>query len=62
LRVYDAAGRTRRTVFEGPRAAGVYLDVWDGRDAEGERLPNGIYFAKLLTEGTTEVRKVILTR
>ena len=43
LRVTDFDGRTVRTLFEGPREAGVVTRSWRGRDKSGELLPNGPY-------------------
>lgn len=40
----NLAGQTVRTLFSGTRAAGVFSDVFNGRDAQGNLLPDGPYF------------------
>lgn len=44
LDIYDLRGRTVRTLPLGA-SAGAFAGRWDGRDAEGRRLPAGVYFA-----------------
>jgi hypothetical protein len=47
LTVHDLRGRRVRTLVEGLQPAGD-LDVpWDGRDAAGQRVPSGVYIARL---------------
>ncbi len=45
IHVFDATGRLVRTFPLGTRPGGTV--TWDGRDAEGSRLPAGLYFARL---------------
>ena len=47
LSVYNAAGRRVRILVRERLFAGVHYQPWDGRDAEGMRVPAGIYFMKL---------------
>ena len=55
--VVDAAGRHRAALrMDRP---GV---VWDGCDANGEAVPPGVYFARITTDGTIRVRKLIRLR
>jgi len=62
LRVYDAAGRLVRVLFEGSRPAGNYTELWDGRDSRGGAVASGIYFYRLQAGAFTETRKMVLTR
>jgi hypothetical protein len=62
LRVYDAAGRLICTVAEGSRAAGNYVELWDGREAGGRRVASGVYFYRLDAGSFTQTRKMILIR
>ena len=43
LRVTDADGRTVRELFRGRRAAGTLTRSWDGRDEDGQVVPEGPY-------------------
>jgi len=57
LRVYDTAGREVATLVEGWREAGAHEVTFD---ASG--LPSGIYFARLRSDGLTQVQKLILLK
>ena len=58
--VYDATGRVVRSLAQGPREAGRHAVTWDGRLAQGERAPVGVYFVRLAVEGHALARKVTL--
>jgi hypothetical protein len=60
LVVYDAAGRMVRLLAEGKLAAGRYTTGWNGRDAKGRSLSNGIYFIMIQTDHQQFQRKVTL--
>jgi hypothetical protein len=62
LRIYDAAGRLRRVLAEGDRAAGTYAELWDGRDGGGNPVASGIYFCRLRAGALSETRKMILVK
>lgn len=42
ITIVDSTGTTVAS-FEGERTAGVHDNIWDGRDASGKQLPDGIY-------------------
>jgi len=48
-RVYirNKAGQTVRTLHDGERDAGSYVDIWDGNNDSGDPLPHGVYYAIL---------------
>jgi flagellar hook assembly protein FlgD len=52
--VKNLAGQTVRTLFSGARAAGVFSDVFNGRDAQGNLLPDGPYFYTATATAGTE--------
>jgi len=61
LRVYNAAGQLVKVLADGRTKPGSYTSVWNGTDAKGRRLANGVYFYAL-DNGTKRInRKVILT-
>ncbi len=47
LAIYDAQGRLQAVLWRGPAAAGAQVAVWDGRGADGRRLPAGVYHVRL---------------
>ncbi|MBK8232324.1 MAG: hypothetical protein IPK72_17490 [Candidatus Eisenbacteria bacterium] len=63
LSVIDPTGRRIRTLADRTFAAGSGAIAWDGRDDDGRRVPPGIYFTHLVSEGTplaTTSRVVVL--
>ena len=59
LDVYDVAGRIVRTLHEGHHAAGSFSKSWDGRDARGERVSNGVYYLRFVAGDRSLVRKIV---
>lgn len=60
LVVFDIAGRAVRTLVEGDVAAGRRTSVWDLRDASGERVAPGVYFARLRSPGIDQTRRLVV--
>jgi len=61
LCVYNTAGQLVKVLADGRTKPGSYTSVWNGTDAKGRRLANGVYFYAL-GNGTKRInRKVILT-
>ncbi|MEZ4649118.1 MAG: FlgD immunoglobulin-like domain containing protein [Candidatus Eisenbacteria bacterium] len=62
-RIYDARGALVRTLLDGESTAGIHSEEWDGRDAIGRKVPNGIYFLELRTDlgsGTRSARRKLV--
>ena len=47
--IVDVSGRLVRALSSGPRSEGRSVFDWDGRDARGDRVRAGVYFARLET-------------
>jgi hypothetical protein len=63
LRIYDATGRLVKDVSSNLSVTSHTSSVrWDGKDDQGNALPNGIYFVKLETGKSSFVKKAILLR
>ena len=63
LKIYDLAGRVRKTVFnEISIGAGIREYVWDGTDDHKNRVAEGVYFARLETGGFIKTIKIIYLR
>jgi hypothetical protein len=58
--IFDAAGRLVRGLVEEAQVAGLYDIPWDGRDDRGRRLPAGIYFCRLDTDGAARSTRVVI--
>jgi hypothetical protein len=62
LTIYDARGRKVETLRRGTLGAGSHRAEWAASNERGERVPAGMYFARLETPGTILVKKLILLR
>jgi hypothetical protein len=62
LRVVDLAGRLVRTVLERELGPGRHQVDWDGRDATGRRVSQGIYFLHLRAGSLEAHRKMVVLR
>jgi hypothetical protein len=62
LRVFDLAGRVVRTLVDGDLPAGEHVSQWDARDAQGARVPAGMYFARLWSGERTALRKMLFVQ
>jgi len=51
LAIFDPSGRVVRRLLDVARGAGGQVVAWDGRDAAGRRAPEGVYLARLESEG-----------
>lgn len=61
--IYDAAGRSVRTLYSGSRPGGTYRLDWDGRDGAGRRVASGVYFVRLDPRAAPAVaHKLVLLR
>ncbi len=62
LDVFDVRGRLVARLLDAHRNAGEHAVAWDGRDARGQQLPAGAYFAVLEAGGQRAVRKLLMLR
>lgn len=57
LEVLDVSGRRVAVPFDGPLSAGEHALAWDGRGADGRRVPPGVYLARLVrSDGVATAR------
>jgi hypothetical protein len=61
LCVYNTAGQLVKVLADGKCKPGAYTSVWNGTDAKGRRLANGVYFYALDNGAKRISRKVVLT-
>jgi len=60
LELFDVQGRLVRTLVRGRMAAGVHPLRWDGRRDNGMSVSEGVYLARLRSDG--EERRIKLVR
>ena len=62
LRVYDMAGREVRTLVSQKLDAGYYTQGWDGVDANGRSVANGVYFYRMDAGSFNATKKLVVLR
>ena len=62
LEIFDVSGRRVRTLVDDWRSAGRYDTPWDGADDRGDPVANGLFLARFVAGGRTEVRRINLVR
>jgi flagellar hook assembly protein FlgD len=62
LFVYDLQGRKIRTLAGRTYASGSHQVTWDGRDAVGNPMANGIYFYALRIGMSERTGRIVLVR
>jgi hypothetical protein len=62
LEVFDLLGRRVRVLAEGEQSAGSHTIAWDGRDAAGRPVANGVYLVRLRTGDASATRRVSVLR
>jgi hypothetical protein len=63
LQVFDVAGRTVKTLVNGPMPARRNHEVvWNGLDEAGNRVPSGVYLYQLVTDDLTATKKMALLK
>ncbi len=58
--VYDAAGRTVRTLVQGAMSAGQHQQAWDGTNDAGHSLAAGIYFVRFEAGSFLARQRIVL--
>jgi hypothetical protein len=62
LEVYDSNGRRIATLVNGTLDGGPHLARWNGTDQNGNTVGSGLYFCRLESGGTSEMRRVVMIR
>ena len=59
LSIYDVTGRLIKVLVSDIKTAGEYFALWNGKDNQGLKVKNGIYFCSLKTNDKVITRKVV---
>jgi hypothetical protein len=62
VELYDIGGRLVRTLARGKYDGSFQAIAWDGRDAQGRAVGNGIYFVRAAVAGVTHRVKLVVMR
>lgn len=60
LKVYDIRGRLVKVIAAGAGAQGGCTLSWDGTDNAQQKLPAGVYYARLRAGGVTRTQRMVL--
>jgi hypothetical protein len=62
LEIFDARGRSVRSLLNGPEAPGERHVLWDGRDERGRAVGAGVYFVTVRAGGRSSTRSITIIR
>jgi len=62
LEIFNIRGQKVKTLVNEVKSAGSFKANWNGIDNQNNPVASGIYFAKLRTTGTTNIKKMILMK
>jgi flagellar hook assembly protein FlgD len=60
LKIFDMTGRVVVTLVNETKAAGYNSVKWNGKDAQGKFVVNGIYFYRIQAGDFTAAKKMVL--
>jgi len=62
LSIHNVLGEEIKVLKEGMVSEGAHMEVWDGRDKNGNLVSNGVYFCRLSTDERVFTKKLAFTR
>jgi hypothetical protein len=62
IEVLNELGAKVRTLVNRPMTAGTYQATWDATDDQGNKVPSGVYFYKMISSHYNSVQKMVLTK
>jgi len=60
--VYNNLGQKIRTLLERRQAPGLHEAIWDGRDDHGQPVGSGVYYYRLVINGFTQTKQMLVVR
>jgi hypothetical protein len=62
LVIYDVAGRSVRTLADGPKSAGRHTVLWDGTNDNGAQVGSGVFYYRLRADKVSITKKLVIIR
>ena len=62
IKIFDANGKTVKTLFEGYHNRGTSVLKWDGKNTFNEIVSTGIYFYSIKSENYLKTKKLIFSK
>ena len=62
LVIYNMQGQLVQTLVNAAKASGRYSVDWNGRDAQGERVPSGVYFYRMKAGEFVATKRLVIMK
>jgi hypothetical protein len=62
ISVYNTLGQDVATIVNEMKPVGTHTEFWNGTDAEGNSVPSGVYFYRIVTDDFVDARKMVLLK
>gem|GEM_PF-5932207 len=62
ISVYNTLGQQISTIVNEMKPVGLHTESWDGTDADGNSVPSGVYFYRIVTDDFVDARKMVLLK
>jgi hypothetical protein len=62
LEVYNLLGQKIRTLVNGYQRSGSYSLQWNGMNQQGMTVSSGVYFCRLLVDGSSQTKRMVLLK
>lgn len=62
ITIYDVQGRLIRSLIDQDVLPGEHSVTWDGRDHAGVKVPSGVYFYIMKSEGFTQTQRMLILK
>jgi flagellar hook assembly protein FlgD len=62
LTLFNAEGKTLRSLVDAPQKMGEYSVIWDGKTDKGEKMASGPYYYQLRIRDFISSKKMILLK
>jgi flagellar hook assembly protein FlgD len=62
IKILDQLGQQVTELYNGEQAAGNHSVIWNGKNSNGQQVPAGIYFIRIISGNTASTAKVIIAK
>jgi hypothetical protein len=62
ISIYNTLGQEVSTIVNEMKPVGLHIESWNGTDADGNSVPSGVYFYRIVTNGLVDARKMVLLK
>lgn len=62
LEIYNVKGQLVRALVNEEDKSGTHSVIWDGKDNDKRSVASGVYFSKLMVDGKTQIKKMLLLK